>query len=539
MSDNTELQFWFLLQRSRVKADCEIFEAGDLPQEADIPDVPPLDQAIGYPEDPPEDRRLFRYNVPAVQREQDLSTLLREAWARVSVQYARCEVHTAGEVRYENHAETLLHSVALLVVSDELAAVKVTLPMRESASAAVVADCEYLPNFNEPYFSAALQSQPTQALQCYPYEPKPKARQSGTNLGKVNHWQLQFSGVESPCLVPLQDGEEANHPAFLVLGVAVGAFVQSPETLPLVRELLVFDTSSQGYSSLMFLFTPLLMQAWQYAHIDTASHRLDKQLRQHNQRYKQISDVELRTFSHEQLEHDLQAMRSLQAQAHYERGRIAQALRTLQINRNTLLERQRILTEALAETWQWDWHWQDEALVAVQRQRASSAASADARPALLQPFSYAMEDLDNKQTYLQGKLTHLQGSSERWQVALEQQRFELHEKMGHIGHAIIFLVALAEMGHVIHNATADKAAHAESAHAAGASGWQVFLDTLHSADSSQLMHILATLLQSPTLFVLLVMVIVFPVLRAWLRHRLRRRKARRTHRMAQAGKNAP
>lgn len=539
MSNHTELQFWFLLRRRRVLADDEIVEPHELPQSADdIAPLPLLEQAIGYPENPPEDRRLFRYNIAAEQREQDLSSLLADAWAQVAQQYARCEVHhKQAPPQYENRAESLLLGVALLVVSEDLQALPLSLPMRETLEGEIVADCVYQPA--KKLFTAVPQCLPQATVTAYAYQAKPKLRQAETHLAKITHWQVQLDQVDAPCLLELEAGEDDNHPVFNVFGVAApGELFADAQAQAQLQHLAVFDERSHGYSSLMFLLTPLLMRNWQYAHIETASRRLDENLKRHNQGYKQVSDLELRVLPHEQLEEDLQTMQNLEAQAHYEQGRIMQALRTLEINRNALLNRQqRILTQSLSSQWQFDWLWYDISLTALQRQREGLPPSSAARPELTASFHTAVEDLQNLQTYLQGKLTHLKGSNERWRVALEQQRLELYEKLGHIGHAIILLVALAEMGHVIHNATADKhgidAAHGAPAEQAGHGWFDMLMSGLHWLDSSTPMHVLAALLQSPTLFVLLVMAITFPALKSWLRYSWRRSKERRHHRRAQ------
>ncbi len=532
MSNNIELQFWFLFRRSRQLAWGEIFEPTELPQSnEDIADPPPLTAAIGYPEDKPEDRRLFRYNVPAAQVTEALPTLLAQAWAQVQVQYARCEVQVIGQAapRYENRSEDLLHSIALLAVGTEVADLTWHLPMRESADKPLLANCDYGLDQEQLLLRLAPHAQPELQASLYAYAAKPRTE---ANVAKINHWQVQLSGVNAPCLVELQTGEDDNHPVFNLFALDCSAWQEHPSALEQLQTFAVFDSTNCGYSPLMFLLSPCLMKSWQYGHIETASRRLDKRLKQHNHAYKERSDLALRCASREALEQDLQTMQGLEAEAHYERGRIAQALRTLQINRDTLLENQRFLTNDLAGEWQFDWQWYDAPLQALQQQRDGLPPSAAAQPALLKDFEYVSEELHNLQTYLQGKLTHLQGSKERWQVALEKQRLELYEKLGHIGHAIILLVALAEMGHVIHNATSGKYAAAHAAHESGGGMWQALLNALHGFDNSPPMHILATLLQSPTLFVGLVLLIILPVLRAWGRYEWRRAREHREHRRA-------
>jgi len=528
----TEWQFLFLFRRQRSLADCEIVEPVELPQnEENIPEVPPLTDAIGYPEAKPEEqRRLFRYNIPATRQSEDLAALLAHAWGQVSAQYARCEVRVPGQApQYANHSERLLYCVALVMVGDPPAE-RLCLPMRETEDAPVVGECSYQVDDETPLFRVAPCAQPDRAATCYAYTPHPKPTQVAVNLAKINHWQLQLHGDNAPCLVELQCGEDQNHPVFCVFGVDAPSHADSLD--PALRELTVFDTTNRGYSPLMLLLSPLLMKAWQYGHIETAARRLDGELRREMHRYKDYTDSALRVRARELLEHDLQAMQALEARANYEQGRIAQALRTLEINQNNLLENQHLLTEVLSDTWHFDWLWYDQPLMALRCQHQQTGPSPDARPAMVKSFSYPMEDLRNLQTYLQGKLTHLKGSSERWRIALEQQRLELYEKLGHIGHAIILLVALAEMGHVLHNAASTYAPNHAADHAYGGNWWQILLDGLNWLDTSPPIHFIATVLQSPTLFLCLVLLILWPAVHAWGRYTWHRHREHRHHRRA-------
>jgi len=90
---------------------------------------------------------------------------------------------------------------------------------------------------------------------------------------------------------------------------------------------------------------------------------------------------------------------------------------------------------------------------------------------------------------------------------------ELGESFGKIGHVIIFLVALAEMGHAFsrsgggHEATSTEVGECWKLQAPG--DW--LFNCLHWFDSGPVIHIITKLLNSPTVYLVFVILILLPV----------------------------
>ncbi|OUD15562.1 hypothetical protein [Thioflexithrix psekupsensis] len=532
MPQSLNYQFLFLFDRQRTVGSRHIKEPEHLPiNEDQVNKNTPPTEAVGYPDG---NKRLFRLHIPAAKCHQDMQQLLLDSWRKVSAEYEKCRIADTVTLHTSlgNESETLLLSVAVLIIDDELKAADhtVTLPLYDVEKKEKTGDCHYEPDNKALFELTPADFSLKNPVTFIEFNPEFKPKAFTASFAEKDKWQLSFKVHDEPCLIALKAEEDSNYIAFSIYGLARHDITteKNQELNAQLEEFLLFGKDNLGYSALMFLLNPIMTQHRQYNKIDTAAHKLDHHLRRVNAHYGNVSDAELYCKTREQLEHELHEMKSLISRASYELGRIPQAIETLHINRRILLERLHIVNKHGADVWRFDWQWEDEALTALQQQQFSDGKpTASARPLLLNQFDYGIENLRNQQQYIEGKLTHLRGSIERWELALEQQKLELYEKLGHLGHGIIFLVALAEMGHVLHGAA--KGSHGAEVTDGGHHWYQPALDLLHWFDSSTLVHILASILQSPTLFLLLVLIILFPVGKAWWRFSYRRRLARKKY----------
>jgi hypothetical protein len=164
--------------------------------------------------------------------------------------------------------------------------------------------------------------------------------------------------------------------------------------------------------------------------------------------------------------------------------------------------------------WSIDWQWAQDSLAKLQQAAFPDRVRPPPQeePALLEEFTFDIEELRNRQIYIEGALKHLEGSGMRWQVAIEERKMELSESFGKIGHVIIFLVALAEMGHVFNSSGEHETVSTEMGEGGklqALSKW--FFDYLHWSDSSHVIHFITKLLSSSTVYLVFVILILLPV----------------------------
>jgi hypothetical protein len=67
----------------------------------------------------------------------------------------------------------------------------------------------------------------------------------------------------------------------------------------------------------------------------------------------------------------------------------------------------------------------------------------------LDDFSEEVNKLHNHQEYLQGEVTYLTGARHRWHAYLETRRLKMSERLNILGHVLVILVILAEIGNII------------------------------------------------------------------------------------------
>jgi hypothetical protein len=355
---------------------------------------------------------------------------------------------------------------------------------------------------------------------------QPRYTQPLSEKAKVSHWQLKWAKEEQWHLVPVRDEENDDNPIFAVYGVS-----GKQESLAKFAELLLYGEGGKSRNTaLMHLMSGLLMRDWQYSHIYAAASRVLDRLDKENAAYRSQTDEALRCTDTETLQEKLQAMRTLDAEAKHILGRIQGTIKTLEVNRENLPNRMDTVQRVTQKHgWSIDWQWEQESLTKLQQAAfPDRVRPPPLAPALLEEFTYDIEELRNRQIYIEGALKHLEGSGMRWQVAIEERKMELSESFGKIGHVIIFLVALAEMGHAFKSSGGHEAVSTEMGECAKLQvpGEWLF-HYLHWSDSSPVIHFITKLLSSPTVYLVFVILILLPVVKELWRAVKRKWKCRK------------
>ncbi|GEM_PF-1107287 len=496
-----DYQLYFLLRTYRWKEDEYIAEPARLAQ-------PDASKAwVSYSQD--EDKRLFRFDIfdsTLLELPQQGST----CWQMLRAEYQTCRVrnHATGQESQRDASAELLMGVAVVIVAENLTeAHTVPMTLRDSQGKELG---QMLFGPKQTLFSLS-EKDHEEASQFTAFQPR--YAQPLLEKAKVSHWQLEWAEEEQWHLVPVRDEENDDNPIFAVYGVS-----GKQESLAKFAELLLYGEGGKSRNTvLMHLMSGLLMRDWQYSHIYAAASRLLDRLDKENAAYRSQTDEALRCTDTETLQEKLQAMRTLDAEAKHILGRIQGTIKTLQVNRENLPNRMDTVQRVTQKHgWSIDWQWAQDSLTKLQqvafpdRGRPPSPSLA---PALLEEFTYDIEELRNRQIYIEGALKHLEGSGMRWQVAIEERKMELSESFGKIGHVIIFLVALAEMGHAFsrsgggHEATSTEMGECWKLQAPG--DW--LFNCLHWSDSSPVIHFITKLLNSPTVYLVFVILILLPV----------------------------
>lgn len=494
-----DYQLYFLLRTYRWKEDDYIAEPAQLAQ----PDS--SKSGVSYSQD--EDKRLFRFDISNCAL-RDLPQQGSTCWQMLRAEYQTCRVrnHATGQESQRDASPELLMGVAVVIVAENWTeAHTVPMTLRDSQGKEVG---QMLFSPRQSLFSLCEKDQ-EEASQFTAFQPR--YTQPLPEKAKVSHWQLKWAKEGQWHLVPVRDEENDDNPIFAVYGVS-----GKQESLAKFAELLLYGEGGKSRNTvLMHLMSGLLMRDWQYSHIYAAASRLLDRLDKENAAYRSQTDEALRCTDTETLQEKLQAMRTLDAEAKHILGRIQGTIKTLEVNRENLPNRMDTVQRVTQKHgWSIDWQWEQDSLTKLQQVAfPNHVRPSPLEPALLEKFTYDIEELRNRQIYIEGVLKHLEGSGMRWQVAIEERKMELSESFGKIGHVIIFLVALAEMGHAFKSS----GGHEETVSTEMGEGGKLqalskwFFDYLHWSDSSPVIHFITKLLSSPTVYLVFVVLILLPI----------------------------
>ncbi len=438
------------------------------------------------------DKRLFRWNAEASHPLDEWAHCLHRGWQQINAYYAH----------YGNSAfcESAFMGVALLIMDETVDTHQIKIGTTTG---------------NPVIFQSSPHQTTVEKTLLHVEEnqdhvlPKPVTFEELVELDRSQTaWQIQLSSSHPPRLTPMTIGEKPQNPVFAVYGLAHGRL--EDECADQLQSFLC-----SGSTAVFARLIPrLLMQKWQYTRINEDAHHFRTRLDLKNHLFQQHPDTKLECLWTSTLEHHLREMADLNATAMFMLSRLQSSIKTLEITRNNI-ERQLQRSTAV-------WQELDQTVVSHKYDWLLRWQFASHTP-ILDKVNLDIQHLENHRTYLQSSLNYLTGISQRWELHLEERRLEISERLGQLGHFLIFLVALGEVIALSHPQTPGTEAHSQPA-----TGWvSEFLTWLeHTAGLQQL----GSLLHSSTVYVLLILILLgLPVfyiviivgskkLRCWWRH---------------------
>jgi len=434
------------------------------------------------------DKRLFRWNAEASLPLDEWAHCLHRGWQHLGAYYARYGSKP-------DFGESAFMGVALLIMDE-------TVDTHQVKIGTATGDLVIFQS--APHKTTAekilLQIEENQEHVL----PKPVTFEEFELDQSQTTWQIQLSSLHPPRLTPMTIGEKPQNPVFAVYGLAHGRL--EDECADQLQSFLCSGTTAVFAR----LLPRLLMQKWQYTRINEDAHHGRTQLDKKNHLFQQHPDTKLECLWTGTLEHHLREMADLNAAAMFMLSRLQSSIKTLEITRNNI-ERQLQRSSAV-------WQELDQTVVSHKYDWLLRWQFASHTP-LLDKVNLDIQHLENHRTYLQSSLNYLAGISQRWELHLEERRLEISERLGQLGHFLIFLVALGEVIALSHSGEPGK----ETSLQTGSS----FLSWLEHAVWLQQ---LGSLLHSSAVYVLLILILLgLPVfyiviivgskkLRCWWRH---------------------
>jgi hypothetical protein len=435
------------------------------------------------------DKRLFRWNAEASPPLDEWANCLQRGWQQLGDYYGRYGSKP-------DFYESAFMGVALLIMDETVDTHQIKIGTTTGATVIFQ---------SAPHKTAAekilLQIEENQDHVL----PKPVTFEEWVELDQTQvAWQIQLSSLHPPRLTPIQVGEAPQNPVFAVYGLAHGRLEDDCAT-----QLQNFLCS--GTTAVFARLLPrLLMQKWQYTRINEDAHHFRTRLDNKNHSFQQHPDTQLECLWTNTLEHHLREMAGLNATAMFMLSRLQSSIKTLEITRNNI-ERQLQRSQAV-------WQELDPTVLTHKYEWLLRWQFASHTP-LLDKVNLDILHLENHRTYLQSSLNYLAGIRHRWELPLEERRLEISERLGQLGHFLIFLVALGEVIVLSHPGEPGKEAPLQTG-----SGFLSWLE--HVAWLQQL----GSWLHSSAVYVLLILILLgLPVfymviivgskkLRCWWRH---------------------
>jgi len=404
-----EYQLYFMMLTYRLRHGERVLEPQSLKTFADIsPEL--LHRKME------KDKRVFQACGTQTMNSEEISHWIAATWQKIKTLY-----DDAGQ----NHAETLLASVALVVIAEDVADISFDLTVRDEQARALG-----LMSFTDSEVLFELKDQADTIKSPIKFSSFQGDLQKPLKQPRlIERWQLDFS--DTTCFKPIQYEENQNHPMFAMYAVATGRL--SDEMSAKVQNLLwQAHGKAEGRCALMFLMTHLLMCQWQSNHILAAATIWQEELDKQNDRYRSYSDTNLGQLKINELQKQLLSMRTQEAETKYMLSRLQRAMQTLNINLYNLKNSMEFIAYVAPQNdLVVDWYL-DEKTAILERE-----------------FNYHLQLLEDRKYYIQGSLTHLEASGLRWQVALEKHHSNFNRKitiLGYIITAITLNAALVQFG---------------------------------------------------------------------------------------------
>jgi hypothetical protein len=255
---------------------------------------------------------------------------------------------------------------------------------------------------------------------------------------QVENWSLRLEDQRAPYLVTMLPQDNFNKPIFAVYGLAHGdadTALQQQQTWPTNLQQVLAGGGDihqlRKTEVLNALLARLLIRNAVFEMMDCNARHLRGQLQETQAKYSHQDETTLQSTPNYILEEQLREMENLLTQATYTLGYLQQGIETLEINYENLQWRLDHLPQELGEPWQLD------------------SQGAEKLPPLLANIRKAIKDLSSHRVYIQGKMTYLEGTRNRWRSYVSEHNHAVTEHLGHAAHLIIFLVALAELPKLI------------------------------------------------------------------------------------------
>jgi len=453
-----EYQLYFMMLTYRLRHGERVLEPQSLKTFADIsPEL--LHRKME------KDKRVFQARGTQTMNSEEISHWIAATWQKIKTLY-----DDAGQ----NHAETLLASVALVVIAEDVADISFDLTVRDEQARALG-----LMSFTDSEVLFELKDQADTIKSPIKFSSFQGDLQKPLKQPRlIERWQLDFS--DTTCFKPIQYEENQNHPMFAMYAVATGRL--SDEMSAKVQDLLWFNP--KGNCTLMFLMPNLLMVNWQFAHVDAAARVIMNELDKKNSYYRGIDETQLLHATAVELQLELTKIHKAIAEAEYTLGRLTQAVETLKINQNNLTVRAVQVVQKVAEKRGWTITWN--------KQEKLTWSEPETLVILENCIVHHIEALEISRRYLPGQLIHLEASALRWQSALETQRVVATESLNRTGQlitAIMVIAALAQIAGVL-------------------SGTSTLFPPLLQQIDSQLLNFFKPLLSSPMVYLGLIVLFI-------------------------------
>jgi len=415
---NLDYQFYFLFRTHLWKEEQYIREPFD--RFGDLDD-------IGIQIDT--DKRLFRPETPTQRPLDDWQAYLKIAWEGILQEYCEAfnpEAPDEAKDTARHFCQDNLLGVALLIMDEAVDGHEVTLDLCDSHDQ-LLGDAGFSYDKNVLLTIQDKSGNMPQPATLHAFIPSVNKRL------KTDNWALGLD-KEQPYLKKMPAAETQNelaanaqnYPVFVVYGLAHGdalTALEQAQNWPVQLQTILLTEVGEGPLKRTAILNSILARLLiSEAVFETSS----KTLRQTPNRV---------------LEEELRKMEALVVQTEaYTLGRLSQAIKTLEINQDNFEWRLNHMQSEEAE-WQIDWQ------------------STGKYPPLLEPLHTGIANLKNHVAYIEGKLTHLKGACTRWRSHISESRYNWSEHMGYLGHIIILLVTLAEMGNVLSQGAGEASSH--------------------------------------------------------------------------------
>jgi hypothetical protein len=427
---NLDYQFYFLFRRTYCPQGEDKFPEP-------FPEFGTL-QGIGIPIDT--DKRLFRRNAPPQKPLAEWQTHLKEAWDSICQEYSNAfslqppQPQLASPQAVDYCEKTLL-GIALVLWDDSLDRHEVKLDLYDNQHHLLgEVSFAYRPKVADTWFFS-LRDKVGNMPQPAEFHALVPTRKN--HAWKVENWSLRLDH-RAPYLVTMLPQEKFNKPIFAVYGLAHGdadTALQQQQTWPTDLQQVLAGGGDihqlRKTEVLNALVARLLIRDAVFEMMDCTARHLRGQLEETNAKYSRQDETMLKITPNSILAAQLREMENLLTQATYTLGYLKQGIETLEINYENLQWRLDHLQQELGEQWQLDYQ------------------GAEKLPPLLANIRKGIKDLSSHLVYIQGKLTYLEGSRNRWRSYAIEHDHAATEHLGYAAHIIIFLVALAELPKLI------------------------------------------------------------------------------------------